>query len=108
MSNLKKMLGKRIKFIRKERKMTQERLAELVEIGTPNISYIESGKFAPSSDTLQKIAIALNVSPRELYDFSDFRDINDIKKELFEALESNENYLKIMYEIFLALKFHLK
>lgn len=108
MSDIKKMLGKKIKMIRKERNLTQEQLAERVDIGTPNISYIETGKFAPSIETMQKIAAALNVTPRELYDFDDFRNINDIKKELFDALEKDEKALKIMYEIFLLLKFHLK
>ena len=53
MDNLKKQLGQNIKLIRKAKKLTQEKLAEIVGIGTPNISYIESGKFAPSIDTLQ-------------------------------------------------------
>ena len=67
MSDFKKLLGNRIKTIRKARKLTQEQLAEYVNIGTPNISYIENGKFAPSIDTLQKIAQALKVEPYELY-----------------------------------------
>lgn len=108
MSSIKQMLGKKIKLIRKERKLTQEQLAERVDIGTPNISYIENGKFAPSVETLQKIATALDVTPKELYNFDEFRDVEDIKKELFEALNSNEKVLKIMYEIFLTLKFHVK
>ena len=40
--------------IRKSKNITQERLAEMVGIGTPNISYIEIGKFFPSTDTIQK------------------------------------------------------
>ncbi len=108
MSDIKKLLGKKIKLIRKERKLTQEQLAEKVDIGTPNISYIENGKFAPSSETLQKIALALNVSACELYNFDEFSSINDIKKELFEALDKDEKILKIIYEIFKSIRFHVK
>ncbi len=52
--NMKKLLGKRIKEIRNKRGLTQEKLAELVEINTPNISYIENGKFYPSYETFTR------------------------------------------------------
>lgn len=107
MSDLKKLLGNRIKKIRKARNLTQEQLAEFVNIGTPNISYIENGKFAPSIDTLQKIAIALNVEPYELYKFDDFKTTEQMKDELFSAFSENEDMLKIFYELFLALRFTL-
>ena len=108
MSDFKKLLGNRIKTIRKARKLTQEQLAEYVNIGTPNISYIENGKFAPSIDTLQKIAQALKVEPYELYKFNDNKTIEQMKEELFSAFNENEDLLKIFYEIFLALRFTIK
>ena len=45
MGEIKKLLGQRIRQLRKARGLTQEELAEMLEIGTPNISYIENGKF---------------------------------------------------------------
>lgn len=107
MGDIKKKLGKKIKMIRKARNMTQEQLAEMVDIGTPNISYIENGKFAPSIENLQKIASALEVEPWELYKFDDFKNIEEIKKNLFTQLENDEQMLKIIYEIFLLLKFKI-
>lgn len=104
MSDIKKLLGKRIKEIRKQKGLTQEQLAELVGIGTPNISYIECGKFAPAIDTLEKIAQVLNIEPFELYRF-DIKGCDEIKKELFCALENDEKLLKIMYEYFLSIRF---
>ena len=106
MRDLKKLLGNRIKTIRKARNLTQEQLAEFVNIGTPNISYIENGKFAPSIDTLQKIALALKVEPYELYKF-DNKTTDEMKDELFTAFNDNEEMLKIFYELFLALRFTL-
>ncbi|MBR2430524.1 helix-turn-helix transcriptional regulator [bacterium] len=41
---MKKLLGKRIRELRKARKITQEQLAEKLGIGPANISYIENGK----------------------------------------------------------------
>ena len=108
MNDIKKNLGQKIKMVRKARNMTQEQLAELVDIGTPNISYIENGKFAPSVDTLQKIAKALNVQPWVLYKFDEFISVDDIKKELFCALEEDEQMLSILYQVFLSLRFVVK
>jgi len=101
--DIKKMLGANIKLIRKKRKMTQERLAELIDIAPPNISYIENGKFAPSIETLQKIAAALEVEPYELYYFNKTNNAPEIKKELFNALEKDERMLNILYKIFKAI-----
>lgn len=104
MSNLKKLLGLRIKEIRKSLNMTQERLAELVGIGTPNISYIENGKFAPSVDTLEKMAKVMNVKPYEFYMFDHLDDIDSIKKELFNNLEQNDKLLRMMYKFYRSIK----
>ena len=104
MSNVKKQLGKNIKNIRKLRGMTQECLAEIVGIVVPNISYIECGKLAPSVETFEKIANALGVEPFELYRFN-LKSNEEIKKELFCALEGDEKLLKLIYEYFLSIKF---
>lgn len=67
MSDFKKLLGKRIKEIRKSKNLTQEKLAELINIEVPSMSYIETGKFAPSVETLQKLSEVLQVKPWEFY-----------------------------------------
>lgn len=108
MSDIKRLLGKKIRLIRRARNLTQEQLAEYVDIGTPNISYIENGKFAPSIETLQRIANALKVPPYELYKFDDIKSPEDIKNELFCALENDEQMLNVIYQIFLALRFNIK
>ena len=69
MSSLKEKLGARIQEIRKSKKITQEKLAETINIDIPNISNIERGKRFVSSITLEKIISALDVTPQELFDF---------------------------------------
>ena len=59
MSEFKKLLGKRIKELRKSKGYTQDFFAELVDIGTANISNIEKGSTRPTIETLIKIADAL-------------------------------------------------
>lgn len=104
MNNYKKLLGSKIKEKRKSKNLTQEQLAELVEIGTPNISYIENGKFYPTVETLEKICKALEVKPFELYMFDSEKSINEIREEMFLELKKNDELLKQMYKIFLAIK----
>ena len=103
MSNIKKLLGNRIREIRRSKNLTQEKLAELVGIGTPNISYIETGKYAPSMDTLEKIAEVLEVKPFELYMFEPLKPANELREELITAMD-DENLLKLLYKFYLTIK----
>ncbi len=103
MNSIKKQLGSRIKEIRKHRGITQEQLAEMVGIGTSNISYIETGKFAPSIENFEKIVNALNVEPYELYMFNPIKSIDEMKKEIKTAIE-DENVLNLIYKFYLAIK----
>lgn len=104
MQDLKKLLGKRIKEIRKAEGMTQDKLAEIIEVETPSISNIESGKYYPSNENLMKIANALRVKPYELYMFEHHKNGEDLKKELIEALNGDEELVKLIYKFYQALK----
>lgn len=55
-------LGMRIRNIRKERNVTQEKLGEICELSTAHIGHIERGTRIPSLDTLFRISQALGVS----------------------------------------------
>ena len=61
-----KLVGQRIRAIRKKQGMTQERLAELAEISPQHCSGIETGAAKVSLPALVKIANALNASMDEL------------------------------------------
>ena len=67
--HLKKELGANIRKYRKLNKMTQEKLAELVDVEINSISSIETGKFFPSPDNLVKISNALDISLSDLFTF---------------------------------------
>jgi len=99
MNDVKKLLGQRIKEIRKKKGLTQEKLAELIGIEPPNMCFIETGRFYPSPDTVQKIANALNVKIYELYSFDYLRPVHEIKEELFQKLENSEDLLRMVYKI---------
>lgn len=99
MSDFKKLLGQRIRNIRKSKGLTQEKLAELINIETPSLSYLETGKYAPSIDTLQKLSEVLNVQPWEFYYFTQISD-EQKKEELKKALNDNPKLLNIFYKLY--------
>lgn len=80
----KKLLGKRIKEIRKHKGYTQEQLSEMIEIETSSLSGIESGRFFPSLHVLDKISTTLNIELIEFFKFSNL----DIPEDLDEAINT--------------------
>ncbi|MBR1424008.1 helix-turn-helix transcriptional regulator [bacterium] len=91
---LKKELGKKIQEIRKQRKLTQEKFAELVGIDPKNVSKIETGLNYPSSETIIAIARVLNVEIYELFVFNDI-PYEQMKQEIIDSLSSEKNVLQL-------------
>ncbi len=63
-----KFLSKKIKEARKNRRLTQEDLAEIVGLSVNYIGYIEQGKKVPSIKTADKIARALGLKLSNLFE----------------------------------------
>lgn len=59
--------GKRISEVRKSRGVTQNELADRVNMSVVTIAYIETGKRWVRLSTLDKIATALKVNISELF-----------------------------------------
>lgn len=90
MPTLKEKLGKRIQEIRKSKKLTQEKLAEMIGIDTPNLSNIERGKRFVSSDTLEKIIKSLNVKEKDLFDFEHIKSKNELINSINKILNESD------------------
>lgn len=54
--------GNRLRKLRKDRKLTQQQLAELIGVKNSVISFYEVGERIPSPDILRKLALALHVT----------------------------------------------
>ena len=52
-----------LKQLREEKGLSQDTLADKAGLHRTYISLLESGKRIPSLDTLEKIAIAINIEP---------------------------------------------
>ncbi|MBQ8459802.1 helix-turn-helix transcriptional regulator [bacterium] len=68
MKDIKKILGKRIKELRKYKGLSQEQLAEYANVDQRNLSHIECGDNFPSKSLLD-IAKALEIDLPTLFDF---------------------------------------
>ena len=100
MSELKKLLGKRIREIRVARNLTQEDLSELTKIGASSISKIESGHFHPTDENLERIAKALNVEPYKLYMFNHQKDTKELLKDIQTMLnQATDEEIKLVYKV---------
>jgi len=81
MRDIKKIVGKNIRKIRLSRRLTQEELAEKIDMHASYIGLIERGLRSPSLETLSKIADIFDVSEASLlYDEERYDEI-DIKRE---------------------------
>ncbi|HEU4791751.1 MAG TPA: helix-turn-helix transcriptional regulator [Flavobacterium sp.] len=74
-ADIQKHIGKRISEIRSKNDQTQQDIEFLTGIDSAEVSKYESGKRNLTLKTLMKFATALQVHPKELFDFE-----FDIKK----------------------------
>lgn len=84
---LKEQFARNLKIIRKSRKLTQEQLAELVDVDFRYISFLENAKSFPSCDLIEKLTKALNVTFVELFVHEQNLSREDIKKQLIDTIE---------------------
>lgn len=99
----KKLLGKRIKEIRKHKGLTQEKLSEMIDIETSSLSGIESGRFFPSLHVLDKMSSVLEIELVEFFKFSTVDIPDNFDEELCNLICSQDKNNKIMiYKIIKA------
>lgn len=84
---LKKLIGLRIKELRKKKQLSQEQVTAYADITTSHLSNIESGKENPTLDTFLKLASAFDIKLNELFDFGHLLK----KKELQQIIKDTAN-----------------
>ena len=102
--NTKELLGLKVKEIRRMRKITQEKLSEIIGVDNGYISKLEVGQNFPSIGTLEKIAKALDVELVELFQFTTTKE-NDFKTEINRIYVSlNREKQFILYKVAVGLE----
>ena len=93
-------IAQRLAERRKQAGLSQEALAELVNMDTPNLSNIERGKRFMTAETLERIAQALKTSERELFDFSEHEPEKYYRSDIQKYLDtSSEEDLKFFLDV---------
>lgn len=111
MDDILKLIGERLKIIRKARGLTQEELAEKADLQHTLIGLAERGERNISLLTLQKILNGLEISPVSLFNYEDIEEMNNVLNEdrllgKYKALIKNRSYdekeliFKLASEIF--------
>jgi len=104
--NIKKQLGNRIREIRINCSLTQEALAEKVNLSPKSLSQIELGNNFVSAETLDSLCKALKINPKALFEFENPNaDKADYIDEIAKRLENNPALLKTIYKIVIALDY---
>lgn len=69
--HVRKFLGQRLRALRKQRLLSQERLGERSNLSGKFIGEVERGEKSISMDSLYRVAVALEVPMRDLTDVGD-------------------------------------
>jgi transcriptional regulator with XRE-family HTH domain len=68
MGDLRKSFGEHLRSIRNHRQMTQEQFSEFIGISVDFLSLIERGINAPSFETIEQIALRLEIPVSSLFE----------------------------------------
>lgn len=105
---IKKIFGDNIKKLRKAKGLTQEQLAEALNLQLQSISYIENGRTFVSSEVLTNLSNFFNVEVsfffKSAYIEHTDKELN-LKKEINRLLsDCNHELLEKIYNIIITLK----
>ena len=104
-----KLIGQRVKTKRKEKDLTQENIAEKLDISVSYISRIERGAVKISLETLVKISDVLNVSATFLLDGSIISETNYLQSEFSDIIkEFNSDNMSLILDIAKSISKHNK
>jgi transcriptional regulator with XRE-family HTH domain len=105
MDKTRQLLGARIKELRRLRELSQEKLAEMINIDPKHLSRIEVGRSFPSMDTLAGMAKSLRVELKDFFEFThQKKSSQEITKDISKLLkEADGEKLRLVLRVVRAL-----
>lgn len=97
------MFGQRLRELRTAKKLTQETVAELIDIKPENYSRIENGLSFPKPENIVKLSKVLGVEIAEMFQFSHLNDYEKILDAIIEKLKSDKEATVITYKFLKSL-----
>ena len=94
-------MGKRIKIVRQRSGLTQDQLAEQVELSPKYISGIERGVENPTMDILLRVAKILGVEPYDLFLFGESEESEKMLRKGIEKMvrEADREKLQLYFDV---------
>lgn len=77
-NSLRKFVANRIKYLRKEKKLSQEKLSEKADLEPKYINKVENEKYDMKIDTLDKVIYSLDMSLEEFFNFKFSNNSNEV------------------------------
>jgi transcriptional regulator with XRE-family HTH domain len=99
----KKLLGLRIKELRKRKGYSQEKLSELINVDPTTIGNIENGKNYPTLINLKNLTNVLNVTFLDVFDFEHKNECVNLIEKINFLLKQNPSKVEAFYKIIVAL-----
>lgn len=93
------MIGYKIKNIRELKNLTQEYMAEKLDISQAAYSKLEKGTTKISQDKLEKIAEVLEINPNDITNFDNQKVLNSYNNSII-GNNSNYNDVKIIRQLY--------
>ncbi len=98
----KEIIGKKIKQIRIEKGLSQEKLSEQIDISPRQMCTIENGNSFPSIETFVKISKVLDININDFFNLGKGKN-NKLREEINTLLQiSTEKELKLIKELIIA------
>lgn len=100
MKTTKKLLGERIKELRKAKGLSQSQLSESIGVDPKHMSRIEVGNSYPSLDGLERMAKVLGVEIKDFFEFGHLEGKKEVMKNLSRLLKDmNEDKLRTIFKV---------
>lgn len=99
---IKKQLGQKIRRMRQKRGLTQEKLAEMIDVSQRTMSGIETGESFVTAETFDRLVLALNTTPEDLFVVNHLKDPSELSSEIKSALtvfEHEPQKLEFLYKV---------
>lgn len=95
-------IGEKIRNLRKQKNMSLRELAQITGLSKTTLGDLEKDVKNPSLDTLEKIAVAFEMSPAELLKETDSTDelmesAKNSSSEILAGLSKSGDLLKVLY-----------
>ena len=103
--DFRKSFGEKLKRLRKSKNLTQNQLAEKIDIDPRNLSRIEVGSSFVKAETLEKILDVLDITTEQLFSNDHIKEPDELLKDINEYLDMAKSEPKKLEKIHKMIRF---